>query len=181
MGVFTQLKKMIGLAVPSDSSEDCPSIVLLLNQPQELDADRALAIASSAWGAAGPVELIGTNPPYTYAIRASELFFAIHAVPHRYQASPPISSQIQERCWTQHKAWLSVDMQRAAVTELRASGRLGEAYFTLLHFVHERWSPDCVALYYPAEGVTIPNQGDMAESIRWARRHGTDLNFLNRR
>lgn len=170
----------MGFDFQANYGDECPSAVLLLRESQVTTAEQALEMARSAWGSAGPVELIGSVPPHTYAIRASTLFFAIHAVPRRYEANPPMAGQAQQQCWDQHTAWLSVDMPMAKGSELRASGKLGEAYFSLLYFVHKHWSSNCLALYFPMEGVTVPNHGDPVESIRWSLRNGTNLDFLRR-
>lgn len=179
MGLLDRLKKRSVDLLPK-ANEDCPSVVLLLRRSQLPTSEQALEMARSAWGGAGPVEIVGFVPPHTYAIRASELFFAMHSVPRRYEASPPITGDLQRQCWDQHGAWLSVDMPTAKATELRESGRLGEAYFSLLFFAHKHWSPNCLALYFPAEGVVVPNQGNPVDSIHWSLQNGTNLDFLRR-
>jgi hypothetical protein len=179
VGLLDRFKKRAVDILPK-ANEDCPSVVLLLRESQTPTEEQALEMARSAWGAAGPVEIVGSIPPHTYAIRASELFLALHAVPRCYEASPPISGDVQRQCWDQHGSWLSVDMPTAKVTELRESRRLGEAYFSLLFFAHRHRSPNCLALYFPAEGVTVPNQGNPVDSIRWSLQNGANLDFLRR-
>jgi hypothetical protein len=180
MGILERLRKKNESTILDTTIEDCPSAVLLLREPVLPTAEQAVEMARSAWGAAGPVELIGSVPPHTYAIRASELYFAIHAVQRRYEASPPVAGEAYQQCWDEHSAWLSVDIPTARSADLRAQQRLGEAYFPLLFFVHKHWSPNCLALYFPAEGVTVPHHGDPVQSIRWARQNGANLEFLKR-
>jgi len=52
-------------------------------------------------------------------------------------------------------------------------------YKVLLIFVFLSWANNCLTVYFPAEGVTIPNFGDLTQNIRWARRAGLDLSLLD--
>jgi hypothetical protein len=159
------------------SEDDLLSIVFLLRDSVVLTADEAVRMCNAAWGAAAPVKLVAIVSEGHYALEASPLFFAFHSVAQRYQAKPPALSQVQQQCWDQHSAWMSVDMVKS-VSELRASGSLAAAYKTLFYFVFKHWSSDTLALYFPCEGVTLPNHGDLIQSIRWCRRNGIDLSFL---
>jgi hypothetical protein len=49
----------------------------------------------------------------------------------------------------------------------------------LLIFVYKLWSGNALAVFFPAERVTVPNFGELADSIQWARRAGLDLKFLD--
>src|SRR5262245_13583477 len=180
MALFERLRKRSKIGNQANAEGDFPSVVLLLREPLLPSAEQALEMARSAWSAAGPVELAGSVSPHCHAVRASELFFAINAAPQRYEAGPTIASQVYQLCWDHHTAWLSVDLPVARVAELRANKQLEKAYSTLLFFVYKHWSSNCLALYFPAEGVTVPNLGDLAGSIRWCRQNGTNLDFLRR-
>jgi hypothetical protein len=156
---------------------ELPSIVFLLRGSVVLTADDAVRMCQVAWGAAAPVKLVGIVSDGHYAIEANPLFFAFHSVAQRYQAEPNALSLVQQRCWEQHTSWMSVDLVKSA-PELRASGMYAAAYKTLFYFVFKHWSSDTLALYFPCEGVTLPNLGDLVESIRWCRKNGIDLSFL---
>ncbi len=162
----------------TDNQNDWPTIVFLLQVGNVLTADDAVRMCQAAWGAAVPVKLIGVVSEGHYALEASPLFFAFHSVAARYPVDGLHLSQVQQQCWDGHSAWMSVDLMRNPASELRKAGTLAQAYKTLLYFVFKHWSPSCPALYFPCEGVTLPNHGDLVESIRWCGRNGIDLTFL---
>lgn len=164
-----------------DSDEEWPSIVLLLEEPVLPTPDQAIEMATKAWGATGPVELLGTVGPHNFVIRVSPLTFALHAVGDRYEVDAPQLPTVQQPCWDRHKAWLSIDLPGKRVSELRKKESLAGAYKTLMYFVHKHWSENCLAAYFPAEGTSIPNLGTLVDSIRWVRRNGVDLDFLKER
>jgi hypothetical protein len=84
-----------------------------------------------------------------------------------------------QRPWDQHRAWLSIDMPLIA-KGLRETEAWGESHKLLLIFAFKSWSPNCLAIFFPTEGVTVPNFGDLADSIRWGRQNGLKLDFLNK-
>ncbi len=164
--------------------EEWPSIVLLLHEPVLPSAEQAVEMARAAWGAAGAVEFLGAVGPHNFAIRVAPLTFAMHAVGQRYDIDPEKLSAEQQQCWDQHKAWLAVDLPGKAAAALRERGQLAGAYKALMYFPFKHWSQNCLALYFPAEGSmrsTLPNHGDLIQSIRWARQSGIDLDFLRER
>ncbi len=179
--MFDSLRKIFAGRERADADEDWPSIVMLLREAQLPTADEAVEMARVAWGAAGSVELVGTVGPHNFAIRVKPLTFALHAVGSRYEVRKPERPLALQQVWEQHCAWLSVDLPGRRVVELREKGQLGSAFKSLMHFVAKHWSPNCLALYFPSEQVTVPNQGDLIESIRWARRNGINLDFLKQR
>ena len=172
------LRKLLQSREKADANEDWPSIVMLLREALLPTADEAIEMARAAWGAAGPVELLGAVGPHNFAIRVSPLTFSPHAIADRYDVGAPELPLAQQQVWDRHRAWLAVDLPGRKTAALREEGRLGSAFKSLLHFVMKHWSPNVLAMYFPSEGVTVPNQGDLIESIRWARRNGIDLNFL---
>jgi hypothetical protein len=159
---------------------DSPSIVLLLHNPLLPTREVTLEMARKAWGAAGPVNVVGTVGPHSYAVRVDTLHFAIHAAPSPYAVDPGNQAQVTDAAWKQHSAWLSIDMPNRKVSKLRESGHLADAYASLLHFVAAHWSPNILGMYFPSQRVTVPNLGDLIESVRWAGRNGTDLKFLKK-
>jgi hypothetical protein len=165
----------------SDDEDDWPSIVFLLREAVLPTAEQAAEMARAAWGAAGQVELLGTVGPHNFVIRIAPLTFALHAFGARYEADPGPLNAMQKECWDQHKAWLSVDLPGRRVEALRQSRQLAPAYRSLMYFVLKHWSPNCSALYFPSQQATLPNYGDLIESIRSARRDGINLDFLKER
>jgi hypothetical protein len=176
--MFSLLRKFFVGPKEHDADEDWPSIVMLLREPQLPTADEAIEMARAAWGAAGPVELVGTVGPHNFVIRVSPLTFALHVVGERYAMSDPTLQLAAKQPWDQHQAWFAVDLPGKRCAVLRKAGQLGSAYRSLMYFVSKHWTPNCLALYFPTERVTLPIQGDLIQSIRWVRQNGTNLNFL---
>lgn len=159
-------------------NEGWPSIVFLLRDPHLPSPEDALQIARNAWGAAGAVELAGRVGEHGFVFRASELTFALHAAAVRYEIAGVSLPAAQQQCWDQHTAWLAADLPGRRSEKLRRAGTLAAAYGSLMYFVNKYWSPNCLALYFPGEMVTIPHQGDLMQSIRWSASNGADLRFL---
>jgi hypothetical protein len=174
VGLFDRFRRTLR----KENNEAWPSIVFLLLRPHLPSSEEALHLARNAWGAAGPVELAGTVREHSFVFRATELMFALHAAPSRYETGAMNLSAVQQQAWDQHSAWLSVDLPGKRTAVLRQQGSLGGAYACLMYFVFKYWSPNCLALYFPDERTTVPNHGDVIESIRWSRRNGIDLQFL---
>jgi hypothetical protein len=158
--------------------ETWPSIVFLLLIPHLPSREEALQLARDAWGPAGPIELAGMPRAHSFLLRTSQLMFALHAAPSRYEIDRTDLPAAQLQPWDQHTAWLAVDLPGKRTAVLRQQGSLGGAYAALMYFAFKYWSPNCLALYFPDEGTTVPNHGDVIESIRWSRRNGIDLRFL---
>ena len=165
----------------ADDEDGWPSIVMLLSEPVLPSAEQAIEMAKAAWRAAGPVEFLGAVGAHNFAIRVSPLTFAMHAVGQPYDVNTEAISKEQQLCWDQHKAWLAVDLPGKRALALRERGQLAGAYKTLMFFPFKHWSQNCLALYFPAEETrraTLPNYGDLIQSIRRARQNGIDLDFL---
>ena len=162
----------------SSNDEACPSIVMLLREGRLLSDKEAVRMATDAWGKVGPVELIGKVGVNSHAIRVDKLFFAIHSANRRYEIPGAELPEAQQQCWDQHNAWMSVDIPTARITQLKEQGHSKSTYNILMFFVFKNWSANCLGIYFPAEGVTVPNLGDLIESIRWSARNGIDLKFL---
>jgi len=175
VGIFDRLRAKLGI---DDRNDDWPSIVHLLRDPVLPDMDQALEMARGAWGAAGPVKLLGQVGPHSFALRVEPLNFSIHAFGSRYGGNVPELSAVQLQAWDQHTAWVAVDLPGRKIESLKSEGSHAGAYKSLMYFVFKHWSANCLALYFPAEGVTLPNQGDLIESIRWSRRNGINIDFL---
>jgi hypothetical protein len=165
---------------PSEREEDHPSVVILLREPQLLTQGEVIERGRKAWGAGGPVELAGTlNRGGSFALRCGKFLFAIHQASQRYELPGKEQTEVLQRPWDEHKAWMSVDFPQSGTRRLREIDSLGSCYKMLLVFAFLSWSPNCLAVYFPAEGVTIPNFGDLAGNVKWARQNGINLDFLN--
>ncbi len=169
-------RKVSSSRYPSDY---WPSVVVLLAQPQFPTREEILSRAQKAWGNAGPLNFLGASGEGTsHIIQCGPLTFSVHCANARYgQASEP-GDDILQRPWHDHKAWMSVDLPKLRNEELYRSGSLAEMYKVLLVFVFLSWTNNCLAIYFPAEGATIPNFGDLAASINWGRQAGLSLGFL---
>lgn len=164
-----------------DSSiEDCPSVVILLKEPQIRTPEESLNIVRNALGANTDVELIQTlNDGCTHVIRDGKFLFSFHQYQQRYKVPGRPSAVLLQKPWEEHKAWLAFDLPTQSSVKLKEIDSLGLSYKVLLVFAFLSWSPNCLAVYFPAEAVTVPNLGDLADSIHWARRNGLNLDFLN--
>lgn len=172
------LERVRGMLGNQSDDDEWPSIVFLLRKPVLPDANQAIEMARVVWGAAGLVELVGSVGPHNFLIRVIPLTFALHAVGSRYEVDAGSLNAFQQQCWSEHNAWLSIDLPGKRIESLRQSSQLAPAYKALMYFVQKHWSPNCSALYFPGEQTTLPNYGDLIESIRFARRDGINLDFL---
>ena len=182
--MFGFLKRGTSAKGETHDEEGWPSIVVLLSEPLLPNANQVIEMAKAVWGAAGPVELVGTVGPHNFVIRVAPLTFAVHAVAEHYLADTDGTSTEQQWCWDQHNAWLAVDLPGKSAIALRENGQLAGAYKALMFFPFKHWSQNCLALYFPAERTTratLPNRGDLIQSIRQARENGINLDFLKER
>jgi hypothetical protein len=179
--MFGFIKKHLVSHGEANDEANWPSIVFLLREAVLPSAEQAIEMAKTAWGAAGPVELLGAVGPHNFAIRIAPLTFALHAANCLYEADAGQLNETQKQCWDQHKAWMSVDLPGRQVESLRQIGQLAGAYKSLMYFVNKHWSANCLALYFPSEQATLPNLGDLNQSIRWARQNGINLDFMKTR
>jgi hypothetical protein len=178
MGILDKLRqKQVSVRYPSHY---WPSVVVLMSQPQFPAADEVLSRAQRAWGNAGPVRRVGTiREGASYALQAGPLYFSVHFSEARYGGVAAVGDDVLQRPWNDHQAWMSVDLPNQRNEVLCRSGDLGSMYKTLLVFVFLSWSNNCLGVYFPAEGVTIPNFGKLAGCFQWGRRAGLDLSFLD--
>src|ERR1700722_20078132 len=155
------------------SSEDYPSVVILLREPQFRTSEESLNIVRKALGTDTDVELIQVlDNGNAHVIRDGKFFFTFHQAGQRYEVSGQETIALRQNAWDEHKAWLAFDLPTQSSAKLRQIDSLASAYKVLLVFAFLCWSPNCLAVYFPAEGVSVPNLGDLADSINWARRNG---------
>ncbi len=159
--------------------EDHPSVVILLKEPHLRTTDESLQIVRRALGEKTDVELLGVlNGGNSHVLRDGKFFFAFHQAAQKYEIPGRETTELMQSGWDSHAAWMSFDLPMQSSAQLKGIDSLGAAYRVLLVFAFLCWSPNCLAVYFPAEGVTVPNLGDLADSIQWARRNGQNLGFL---
>lgn len=178
MGILQNLRqKFSPNRYPSDY---WPSVVVLMAAPAFPSGEEILSRAERAWGNAGPAKLIASpHEGASRLIQCGPLSFSIHCANAKYGEQTGHGGNILQRPWDDHKAWMSVDLPLLRNEALYQSGELANMYKVLLVFVFLGWSNNCLGVYFPGEGVTVPNFGDLAASINWGRQNGLNLNFLN--
>jgi hypothetical protein len=179
--VLNWLRNKLKHARSDEVDEPYPSVVLLLDKPLLLTKEQVLDTAQRAWGAHDAIEHIATlNNGHSHALRCGKFFFAINQANQRYEVTVAAEGELLQRPWMHHSAWLSIDMPTQSRSKLIEINSLGHSYHLLLVFAFLCWTPNALAIYFPAEQKTVPSLGALADSINWARRNGIDLHFLKR-
>lgn len=170
--------RFLGHIVSGSSPEEdaYPSVVLLLESPRDLTKETALRLAERAWGGAEGVSITGAARRGAWIIEASDVLFGLRSGVSRYRAETGKANATRQRAWLEHKAWLAVDYAEGRNTP---ESEWPACYKLLFLMVHQLWDENCLGLYLPAQGVTVPNVGDLIASIQWAGRNGTPLAFLH--
>jgi hypothetical protein len=178
MGILQKLRqKMRPDRYPADY---WPSVVVLMSQPVFPSGDEILSHAQTAWGNAGQAKLAGTlRNGASHVIHCGPMTFSIHCTNAKYGQLSERGDGILQRPWDDHSAWMSVDLPKLRTQALSEAGELANMYKVLLVFVFLCWNDNCLGVYFPGEGVTVPNFGDLAASINWGRQNGLNLNFLS--
>jgi len=162
------------------SAENYPSVVILLKEAKIRTAEESVQLVRRALSGGTEVELLAAlNNGDSHVVRRGKFFFTFHQASQRYELPAYNPPDILRNSWAEHHAWIAFDMPTTGSDKLREIDGLGYAYKLLLAFASLCWSPNCLVVYFPAEGASVPNLGDLAESINWARRNGQNLNFLN--
>jgi hypothetical protein len=180
MGILDRLMGKGSAAGREYPAEYFPSVVMLLREPAFPSADEVLIKAQKAWGAGGRVERVATmREGASHVLRSASVIYSVHTDASRYGGSVEGGDEILMRPWNEHRAWMSIDMPNTRCEQLRRHGVLGDIYKVLLIYAFLSWSESSLGVYFPAEGVTVPSFGALAESIQWGRRNGLNLSFLN--
>jgi hypothetical protein len=166
------------------AGDDWPSVVLLLRQPDFPKPEALFDLAQKAWGTGGQVKVVGTlreKNSYIFACQTvhGPLWFSIHKVGQRYGVEGQESLEVLQKPWDKHQAWMAIDSPHQRNVDLIKKKALGDIYKLLLIYAFLVWSPNVLAVFFPAERTTIPNFGDLAASIQWGRRNGLELTFLD--
>src|ERR1035438_8619821 len=160
---------------PNEEEPPCPSLVLLLALPVELSSGRVLELAAQAWGSESEASLASAGMGQ-WLIRVSDVPFLLRSGRSRYRRHGDETNQARQRVWDRHKAWLAVDYPDGPKMPESA----WPSFYKLLFLMaNQMWDENCLGLYLPAQGVTVPNMGDLIGSIRWAGNNGTPLPFLH--
>jgi len=154
-------------------------LVLLMKEYQPPSDDHLLQLADKCYGMNSPGGRI--SPEIVSNTSAGRIlrvqFFFIHVSEGRGQYEVPgkETSEVRQRPWDEHEAWRSVDFpkQKASNPAKRA-----EEYKLIFFLITELWDDNCLAVHVPEEGETIPNLGGWKESLMWAGKNGSNLNFL---
>lgn len=166
------------------AADDWPSVVLLLRQPDFPNPNSLFDLAQKAWGSGGEVKVVGTlreKRSYVFACQTvhGPLWFSIHTVGQRYGCEGQETLAVLQKPWDEHHAWMAIDSPHQRIVDLIEKKALGDIYKVLLVYAFLVWSPNVLAVFFPAERTTIPNFGDLAGSIQWGRRNGLNLSFLD--
>lgn len=162
---------------PNEEEDPCPSLVLLLESPVELTRQAALELAAQAWGEADSEASIDlARRKGRWFIRVSDVLFGVRGgrAPYRRPGNEP--NQVRQRVWDRHRAWLAVEYPDAPKMP---ESEWPSCYKLLFLMANQLWNENCLGLYLPVQGVTVPNMGDLISSIRWAAKNGTPLPFLH--
>jgi hypothetical protein len=156
---------------PRYAADDWPSVVLLLRQPDFPNPEALFDLAQKAWSAGGQVKVVGTlreKQSYVFACQTvhGPLWFSIHRVGQRYGGEGQESLEVLQKPWDEHRAWMSIDSPHQRNVDLDKKKALGDIYKLLLIYAFLVWSPNVLAVFFPAERTTIPNFGDLAASIQ---------------
>lgn len=173
-GLLRRLNEPRGLA-----SESWPSLVLLLKEFQPLSDERLLQLADKCYGMSSPngrisPELV-SNTSVGRVLRVQFFFIHIPEARQRYKISGKEESEVRQRTWDEHTAWRSVDFPKQKASN---PAKRSEEYKLIFHLATQLWDEDCLALYVPEHGITIPNLGGWKESLIWAGKNGSNLEFL---
>jgi hypothetical protein len=184
LNIIQRVLKKITPRAERYREDDFPSVVLLLREPDFPDPDSLFDLAQKAWGAGGPVEVVGTlrkKRSYMFSCQTNygPLWFSIHTVGQPYGSDGREPLDVLQRPWDEHRAWLSIDSPHQSNKKLASENALRDIYKVLAIYAFLIWSPNVLAVFFPAEGTTIPNLGDLTASIQWGHRKGLDLRFLD--
>lgn len=157
-----------------------PSVVVLMAQPSFPSEQEIVSRAKQAWGKAGAPSVAGTlRDGASLLIQCGPLSYSVYCSHERHGKSGRQPMEILQRPWDDHTCWMGVDLPNLRNEALFRAGDLGMMYKTLLIFVFLAWNNNCPGVVFPGEGITVPNFGDLAASINWARRTGLNLAFLD--
>jgi hypothetical protein len=145
------------------------SLVMLLRQPHCFSEGELRKAAEKAWG----VSFEGKTPAH-YFVRQSMDAALVHVRPHlisilssdkpyfdrdpkAYAATLPRPAQ--QRAWTQHLAWTSIDSTRGGTNKALQ-------YCVVAKLAAEMLDSNCTGVYVPSESSFISNDSSLYEELR---------------
>jgi hypothetical protein len=162
---------------PNEEEPPCPSLVLLLDRPMVLTRQSALELAVRAWGDGnGIAEIVRNHGRGRWLVRTSNVLFGLRSSGRRYRRHGIEGNQVRQRAWERHHAWLEVNYPDAPRIP---ESEWASCYKLLFLMANHVWGENCLGIYLPVQDVTVPNMGDLIDSIRWAGKNGTPLPFLH--
>lgn len=178
--MFRRAIRFLGSVIsgsPDEEEEPRPSLVLLLESPVELTRETAIELAAQTWAESdSEVSIARGHRGGRWLIRVSDVRFGVRSDRARYRRTGRETSQARQRVWDRHTAWLAVDYPDGPKIP---ESEWPSCYKLLFLMANQLWNENCLGLYLPVQGVTVPNMGDLIESIRWAGKNGTPLPFLH--
>jgi hypothetical protein len=168
--IFDKLRALF--SKNGSNEEPWPSVVLLLRRPPMLTDDVILEKAKKAL-VSDSVQL--THLGNVRLLFAKNLPFTFFEEAQKYSVPGLETSVERQRAWNEHTAWIAVDFSPGQKVP---RSKWASFYTALMTLVVEFWDDNCAAMYFPAEGVTVPNLGSWKDSMRWSKANGTNFAFL---
>lgn len=163
----------------SPESQDRPmvSLVLLLKEPQHLDATILAKVASKAWDAEvqtidetgdddSGASFVGGDSPHFICSHGGG-FFAIHNFDQPYfedveNIANAVTELRRQKAIREHTAWVSCDL----IHWLEPSGELGEAYRLIARLLCELLDDNCLAIIDPEAQQVFLNDPETESKLR---------------
>jgi hypothetical protein len=111
------------------SSENYPSVVVLLKEPVIRTSDDSLDLVTRALGADADVQLISVlNNGNSHLIRHGKFFFTFHQADRRYELPGYKPTGVVRTAWNEHTAWIAFDLPAQSSAKLRELKHFRERY-----------------------------------------------------
>jgi hypothetical protein len=157
-----------------DSNKMPRSIVMLTRKAHTFTKEELIAAAELGWGK----KFDGVEDPMWF-VTVSDVLTILKAgkyVVQLVQVSQPYSDDLetsaknltreeQKRAWFEHHAWFSLDLWNDAVPSSPKPSKK-EAYAVLARFSRQLGDANCCAIYFPNEGLMLPNDGNAEDELR---------------
>jgi hypothetical protein len=165
---LTQFRKK-----PRKESDMPLSVVLLQKRFAQIDESDLRTAAELGWkkpfdGQADPMYFVSGSGP-ALMLKAGPYVINIIQADSPYLGAPEeIAKQLprmeQRRAWTEHVAWLGIDLWNADVPKQQGYGVLSQLAIHLM-------SINCCGVYLPGDAVFMPNDGAAEEGLYLMLRH----------
>lgn len=153
------------------------SFVFLESGWKPLTDEALLERAQAAYRAAAPkggISILEKRTASSRVIKMESFFFAYHQARQTYARPLSEAPENIQQAWNNHVSWSSIDWIRPELEEKdKAAARK-----LLLPLVAYLWGSHVTGLFFPDHGLTVPNLGTLADSIRWSRKNGVPVQEL---